>query len=197
MSVCFNQLIDSFVADKIGIAPQFLSNELCLHLKENLHALIAQNLLKQAGIGNELSITKDLLVRSDKIYWLDRTHNNIFENAFLDQIDLFVTHLNSTCYAGITGYEFHFALYEMGSFYLKHIDQFKNNNSRKYSMICYLNEAWQNGDGGELCIHHKNHLQIITPISGKAVFFQSNIIEHEVLLCNKPRMSVTGWLKVS
>lgn len=196
MYVRFNQLIDSFIADKIGIVAQFLTNELCLHLKENLHVLIAQNLLKQAGTGNELLITKDLLIRSDKIYWLDRTHNNIFENAFLDQIDLLVTHLNSTCYTGITGYEFHYALYEKGSFYLKHLDQFKNNNSRKYSMICYLNESWQIGDGGELCIHHENHLQNIMPTNGKAVFFQSNIIEHEVLLCHKPRMSITGWLKV-
>jgi Rps23 Pro-64 3,4-dihydroxylase Tpa1-like proline 4-hydroxylase len=51
--------------------------------------------------------------------------------------------LNATCYTGITDYEFHYTLYEKGSFYKKHFDQFRNNDSRQYSMIMYLNTNWQ------------------------------------------------------
>jgi SM-20-related protein len=186
----FDLIIDSFIENKIGIADQFMSNEMCANLKQNLQELLAQN-----GIGNDATIIKDKLFRSDKIYWLDRSHENRIENNFLDMIDAFVLHLNSTCYTGITGHEFHYAVYEKGSFYAKHLDQFANNNSRKYSMILYLNDGWQEGDGGELCVHHQDKLQHITPLNGKCVFFASNIIEHEVLLSNKQRMSITGWFK--
>jgi SM-20-related protein len=196
MNTNFDVLIDSFIENKIGIADHFMNNEMCRNLKINLLELIALQALKPAGIGNDSVVIKDKLFRTDKIYWLDRSHNNAIENNFLDMIDAFVLHLNTTCYTGITGYEFHYALYEPGSFYAKHVDQFANNNSRKYSMILYLNDAWQNGDGGELCVHHTNSLQHITPLNGKGVFFASNIIEHEVLLSNKQRMSITGWLKV-
>ena len=64
-------------------------------------------------------------------------------------------------------------------------------------MIMYLNKNWKQEDGGELCIHHNDHLQNISPISGKAVFFKSSEMEHEVLVANKARMSITGWLKVN
>jgi len=192
----FNALIDSFIDTKVGIAENFLSVPLALHLKDNLVALYAGKLLRAAGTGNDTLAVHNKQVRSDVIYWLDREHNNRYENDFFDLMDLFVSHLNSTCYTGITGYEFHYTLYEKGSFYTKHLDQFQNNGSRQYSMIMYLNEDWKNADGGELCIHHEADLQNISPVNGKSVFFKSSELVHEVLLSNKPRMSITGWLKV-
>jgi len=166
------------------------------HLKANLEALHAGKLLLSAGTGNKTLVTRDTLFRSDKIYWLDRIHQDPYENEFLDLIDQFILYLNSTCYTGITGYEFHYTLYETGSFYKKHTDQFKNDEGRKYSMIMYLNEGWIAADGGELCIHHSSgDQQNISPESGKTVFFKSNELEHEVLITSKPRMSITGWLK--
>lgn len=130
------------------------------------------------------------------IYWLDRSHNDQNENDFFDLMDEFVHHLNITCYTGITGYEFHYAMYEKGSFYKKHLDQFRNNESRQYSMIMYLNEDWTEGDGGELCIYPKDEAsQNISPVNGKSVFFKSSELEHEVLVTNKTRLSITGWLK--
>ena len=64
-------------------------------------------------------------------------------------------------------------------------------------MIMYLNEGWQKTDGGELCIHHAESMQQIAPENGTTVFFKSSELMHEVLLTNKPRMSITGWLKVN
>jgi len=192
----FNTLVNSFIDDEVGIAEHFLSVALAGHLRENLTSLYNDNKLKSAGIGNETIVEHDKLYRSDMIYWLDREHNDLHENHFFDLMDSFVSYLNRTCYTGITGYEFHYALYEEGSFYKKHLDQFKNNESRQYSMIMYLNEGWKEADGGQLCIHHIDNLQHITPVNGKSVFFKSSEIEHEVLLAHKPRMSITGWLKV-
>lgn len=166
-----------------------------MHLKENLTTLYADKMLLSGGTGVNTNVKYDNLFRSDVIYWLDREHNNIHENSFFDLMDTFVSFLNETCYTGITGYEFHYTMYEEGSFYKRHLDQFRNNDSRQYSMIMYLNSEWQKSDGGELCIYHKDRIENISPTNGKSVFFKSSELEHEVLLSNKPRMSITGWLK--
>jgi SM-20-related protein len=59
----------------------------------------------------------------------------------------------------------------------------------------YLNEGWVDGDGGELSIHHEDNVQDISPLNGRSIFFKSNELAHEVLMTNKTRMSITGWLK--
>jgi len=192
----FDELIDSYIDNQVGISDSFLSDALALSLTANLKNLYTGNQLSHAGTGNETLAVLNTLVRSDKIHWLDRKHNDATENTFFDLMDSFVLYLNSTCYTGITGYEFHYTLYETGSFYKKHLDQFKNNASRQYSMIMYLNVGWLAIDGGELCIYQNGSSELISPMNGKGVFFKSSDLEHEVLLCNKARMSITGWLKV-
>ena len=195
LQTTFDALIDSFVENKVGLAENFLSVALAAQLKGNLKNLYAGNQMLAAGIGNQTVTVRDKLIRSDKIYWLDPVHNDPHENSFFELMDSFVRYLNSTCYTGITGYEFHYALYETGSFYKKHLDQFQNNKSRAYSMIMYLNTDWVAADGGELCIYHADHTQTIAPINGQCVFFKSSELEHEVLLTHQPRLSITGWLK--
>lgn len=192
----FDCLIDSFVANRVGLAENFLSAPLAAQLKENLIALYSGKQLLPAGIGNDALTVHDHLIRSDKIYWLDRRHNDPHENAFFELMDRFIRYLNSTCYTGISGYEFHYALYEKGAFYKKHLDQFRNNQSRAYSMIMYLNAGWQEADGGELRIYHADQVQTIAPRNGKCVFFKSSELEHEVLCTHRPRLSITGWLKI-
>jgi SM-20-related protein len=196
LQIIFDSIIDSYLKNKVGIAENFLSPLLSEHLKQNLMALYQNEQLLHAGTGNEIAVNHNNKMRGDKIYWLDRIHNNSYENDFFDLMDGFILYLNSTCYTGITSYEFHYTLYEKGSFYKKHLDQFRNNKSRAFSMILYLNTDWQLEDGGELCIHHEQQLQNISPMQGKSVFFKSDELEHEVLLTHKPRMSITGWLKV-
>lgn len=195
MEDCFETLISSYLEAKIGVVEHFISEELAHHLVNRLVELKEQNLLKAAGIGNAAKFTQNSAIRSDAIYWLDRANNNVYENAFLDQVDAFVSYLNRSCYTGITGYEFHFALFKKGSFYRKHLDQFQDNSSRQFSMITYLNKNWHSEDGGELCIYNENEVTKIAPTNRKTVFFKSNELVHEVLEANSPRLSVTGWLR--
>ena len=195
MEDSFETLISSYLDSKVGIVEHFVSEELAQHLINRLFELKEQNLLKAAGIGNAAKLTQNSAIRSDTIYWLDRANNNEHENAFLDQVDAFVSYLNRSCYTGITGYEFHFALFDKGSFYRKHLDQFQDNSSRQFSMITYLNENWQPEDGGELCIYDDDMAQKIAPTNRKTVFFKSNELVHEVLESHKLRLSVTGWLR--
>lgn len=197
MQIIFDSLIDSFIADKVGLAENFLSVALAGQLKGNLIAFYADKQLVMAGIGNNPELVRDKLWRNDKIFWLDRAHHNPYEDNFFELMDSFVLYLNRTCYTGITGYEFHYTMYEKGSFYKRHLDQFQNNKSRAYSMIMYLNADWEAEDGGELCIYHSDHLQTISPMNGKCVFFKSSELEHEVLMTQEPRLSITGWLKTN
>lgn len=196
MQKVFDALIDGYLLDKVGISENFLSLALSKNLKENLVKLFDEKKLISAktGIGNETNL--NTAIRSDKIFWLDRIHENKHENAFFDIMDAFVVFLNQTCYTGITSYEFHYALYEKGSFYKKHFDQFKSNASRQYTMIFYLNTDWKQADGGELCVYLPDFSLNISPTNGKCVFFKSSELEHEVLLSQAQRMSITGWFRV-
>jgi SM-20-related protein len=193
----FDCLIDSFIDTKVGMADGFLTLPLAAGMKANLFALYAEKQFLSAGIGNDATQQHDKRIRSDKIYWLDRSHDNPFEIRFFALMDNFVSHLNRTCYTGITGYEFHYTMYEKGSFYKKHLDQFRNDKTRAFSMIMYLNIDWKPTDGGELCIYHTDSLQTIAPENGKCVFFRSSELPHEVLMTNVPRLSITGWLKTN
>ncbi|MBE0393808.1 SM-20-related protein [Flavobacterium sp. 7E] len=195
MENSFEALITTYIENKVGISENFLNTDLSNNLRQNLFNLQQKSLLTAAGIGNSNLISYDAEIRSDSIYWLDKKHNDPFENEFFAQMEAFILYLNESCYAGITGYEFHYALYEKGDFYLQHLDQFKSNPSRKYSIISYLNPDWQESDGGELLIHQLDKNQKIAPTAGKTVFFKSDELLHEVLLTNATRMSITGWLK--
>lgn len=195
METDFETLIASFIKDNIGISDHFVNARLAQHLRENLLEVLGKHLLQAAGVGNDSKFIQKSAIRGDSIYWLDRKHDNVHENSFLDLIDGFVAYLNLHCYTGITGYEFHYSLYETGSFYRKHLDQFQNNSTRQYSMISYLNEDWVEADGGQLSIQTQGNDRKIDPVQGKTVFFKSNELEHEVLITHKRRMSVTGWLK--
>ena len=195
MEASFETLIASYIENKVGISEDFLGDELCEHLKNNLLSLNKDHQMLTAGLGNDAKKIHNKLIRNDKIYWLDKSNNNPHENAFFTKMDAFVEYLNETCYANIKSYEFHYSLYESGSFYRMHRDQFEDDSKRQFSMISYLNANWQNSDGGELLIYQKNNNQTISPTQGKTVFFKSDELEHEVLVTNQRRMSVCGWLK--
>jgi SM-20-related protein len=192
----FEELIQSYLDNNLGLVNNFLSEELAHALKENILLLYKEKRLKEAGIGNNAKLVGNKEIRSDMIFWLDRNQGNPIVNSFFDVIDAYVKYMNETCYAGITGYEFHYAFYEEGSFYKRHVDQFQNNQGREFSMITYLNDNWQEGDGGELCLYLENEERKINPIFGRSVLFKSREIEHEVLLSHKNRLSLTGWFKV-
>lgn len=196
MNEQFDLLIDSYLSDQVGIAPAFLTQELSAGLQQNILQLQKDELMNAAGIGNQEIKDASQQMRSDKIYWMDKKHNNLFENEFLKQAEDFIERLNSTCYAGINAYEFHYAVYEAGSFYRRHKDQFKNNDNRRFSLITYLNEDWQDADGGQLQVYRDDVMQQIQPHAKTTVLFKSDETEHEVIKANRSRMSITGWLKV-
>jgi len=191
----FDLLIDSYLDTKVGIDPGFLTEALSTGLQQNILELQQEELMTAAGVGNEVIKDLNQKMRGDKIYWMDKNSANLYEQQFLGLVEDFIAHLNKTCYTGINAYEFHYAVYEEGSFYKRHKDQFKSDSNRKYSLINYLNENWLEEDGGQLLVYQNEETQSILPESQTAVFFKSDEMEHEVAKARRSRMSISGWLK--
>ena len=150
---------------------------------------------KRANIGNKVNVVEALKIRSDKILWIDNPSENKFEHAFNLLIEHFFTYLNHTCYTGIRGSEFHYAFFEKGAFYKRHLDRFSNDQNRKFSMVTYLNQDRKADDGGALLLYTDHGVITILPEWGRMVIFKSDVLEHEVLVSKKDRLSLTGWLK--
>lgn len=195
MNPNFDLLIDSYLENNVGITANFLTPALSAGLRKNILQLQHDDMMSAAGIGNDEMKDPNQKMRSDQIYWMDREHENSFENEFLSLAEDFIGRLNETCYTGINSYEFHYAVYEEGSFYKRHKDRFANDSNRKYSLISYLNDDWMEEDGGQLLLYQNGETQKIQPHAQTAVFFKSDETEHEVVRANRSRMSVSGWLK--
>lgn len=192
----FEELIEGFVYNRAGVSNSFISKELSRSLQENLRVLHSEGELVSAGIGDAQNKVLDKSIRRDKIYWIDNASTNVAEQEFLALVQEFISYLNRTCFTAINDFEFHYAIYEAGSFYKRHIDQFKNNNYRKFSLITYLNDDWKNDDGGSLLLYHEDgRIESILPEDQRTVFFKSDELEHEVAVASRARMSITGWLK--
>lgn len=191
----FELLIGGFLDTRVGVVDDFLSDKLSLDLISNLRSHYSAEELRLAGIGNKDNSIIDQSIRRDKIFWLDKNKLKASEKLFFELIDAFVIYLNRTCFTSIKSYEFHYALYDKGAFYKKHLNQFKIDSGRAFSMILYLNSGWIKEDGGQLKIYKETEVQLVSPENRKCVFFKSDELPHEVLVSNKSRMSIVGWLK--
>lgn len=196
----YEKVIKDIVAHKYAIVEDFFNSDEIDQLRQSLIDKHQEDIFKKAAIGNRVNETIVDSVRGDVILWMDETEMNAAESLFFDKINHLVSYLNQTCFLGILRKEFHYALYPKDTFYKRHIDTFQNDDRRKLSMVCYLNEAgWLPENGGELILYLDDQgnktEKIIYPFPGRVVIFESQIIEHEVKPVNTERLSITGWLK--
>jgi SM-20-related protein len=191
----YEELIQGLLDKGFGSVDNWLEKEELDCLRKSVLDRYQGGLFHQAGIGAKENFQKAEEIRKDQVFWLDKPEMGSCEHDFFLKMDDFIQYLNRTCYAGIKNYEFHYAVYEEGSFYKKHIDQFVNDPGRKFSFVTYLSESWEPGDGGELMLYTEKEILTIAPTPGKILFFKSDL-PHEVLRTNKTRLSLTGWLKV-
>ena len=191
----YEHIIDELASKDYVVVDGLIEAEILSELKAELLKKHTEEELKRAEIGNGANSSVNDLIRSDKISWIDTNSKIPCEQAYYQAVNAFYTYLNRACFTGISDFEFHYACYEKGTFYQKHIDRFKNDSNRKFSFITYLNDSWQQGDGGELKLHLDDEVIKVEPIFGKTVIFKSHLIEHEVVENNRQRYSVTGWLK--
>jgi SM-20-related protein len=193
----FESLIEGLLNNQYGFCEQFLSPEVISGLRNNLFHYLEAGEMHPAGVGKRFDFQKNALVRGDLIKWIDEQTTNEFERLFLAKIQRFINYLNQTCYTAINAFEFHYANYEVNSFYKRHLDQFKSEKGRKFSFIIYLNKDWEVADGGKLSLYINQHkIDDVYPLENRGVFFKSDELEHEVHPSfTRNRISIAGWLK--
>ncbi len=193
----FEGLIQGLIDDEYGCCNDFIRPSTVVGLRANIQSLSESGEMRSSGVGNKINPQQDKRIRGDKIKWIGEQSTNQFELIYLKKIEKFIFHLNKTCFTSIKGFESHYSTYEKRSFYKRHIDQFKNEKGRKYSIILYLNEEWKEEDGGILSLYPKDGEQInISPLGGRMVLFRSDEMEHEVHASfTRDRRSIAGWLK--
>ena len=196
----YERIIDDILAKKYSIVEGFFTEEEVQLLRQSLIEKHAEDAFKKAAIGNRFEETIVKAIRGDVILWMDEAKADASEQLFFNKINSLVNYLNRTCFLGIAQKEFHYAVYPKGTFYKRHIDTFQNDDRRKLSIVCYLNEdGWLPENGGELVLYLNENGQetenVIYPFPGRVVIFESQIIEHEVKPVNTQRLSITGWLK--
>lgn len=196
----YERIIEDLLAQQYSVVEDFFTAEDVSILRQSLIEKHEEDAFKKAAIGNRVNEIIVKSIRGDVILWIDELQANEAEMLFFNKINDLVNYLNKTCFLGILHKEFHYALYPKGTYYKRHIDTFQNDDRRKLSFVCYLNEeGWLPENGGELVLYidenGKETEKVIYPFPGRVVIFESQIIEHEVKPVNKERMSITGWLK--
>ncbi len=196
----FETIISDLLEHRYCIVDNFFSVEEISLLRKGLLTKFEDDKFKKAAIGNHFNEVISKSVRGDYILWMDEKVEDTATQLFFGKINALADYLNKTCFLGILHKEFHFALYPEGAFYKRHLDTFLNDDRRKLSIVCYLNEPdWKEDDEGELVIYLNGNgnerTNVICPIPGRMVIFESQELEHEVMPARRNRMSITGWLK--
>ena len=177
-----------------SVQDHFLAPKLIQQLARECQQQHALGLLREAGTGKAEQFTVKKTVRGDQIRWLE-TGISVPTDRYLAEMDKLRLLLNQQLFLGLKSSENHFAVYASGAFYQKHLDRFRNDDSRTISSVLYLNSNWEPEHGGELRLHLDGQHHDIAPIANRLVLFISADILHEVLPAKAERLSLTGWFK--
>jgi len=192
MNHIFESVADGLADQGYAIVDQFLiQSEVEAIIKDEKIKLDIESFQK-AGIGKHGKQINE--VRGDYIKWIESDEASPSLQLYIQRIRDLIQYLNHSLFLSLKDFEVHRTVYPVGTFYKRHLDQFKQNDHRKLSLICYLNENWDETHGGQLRMHLPSGTLDVFPNGGKLVCFRSDMIEHEVLPATRERYSLTGWI---
>lgn len=176
----------------------FLAADIVRDIREYAQHAWRTGAFRQAGIGQgKLEVQPD--IRSDQVLWLEPAQCDGAVAAYFAALECLRQTINRELYLGLFDYEAHLAIYAPGSFYKKHLDQFRGSNLRTVTTTFYLNADWQPQHGGQLRLYTHSEdparqLDVL-PAAGTLVTFLSGEYYHEVLPATRERLSLTGWFR--
>ena len=192
-----DRLVDGLADQGYAIIDNFLSPEevdAILQLDEFNGELLQ---FQKAGIGKKADKQINESIRGDYIQWINPATAVPAIQAYLIKLNDLIKHVNQTLFLSLKDCEVHMTVYPVGSYYHRHLDQFRGNGNRKFTFILYLNFDWQPSHGGCLRMYlPQGDTEIamdIAPQAGRLVCFKSDAIPHEVLPTHALRYSITGW----
>jgi SM-20-related protein len=194
MITLFDSIVDNLAEHGYAIANQFLSQKEITEINAIPAFQTSDQNFKKAGIGKNADLQINEAIRGDYIQWIDKKSAPAPVVTYLDRMDALIQFLNQSLFLSLKDFEVHMTVYPIGSYYKRHLDQFKKDDHRKLSVLCYLNEHWSEEHGGQLRMFLPDTNLDILPTAGKLVCFRSDKIEHEVLPATRERRSLTGWI---
>lgn len=186
-------IIDDLSARKYSVQTDFFPPDLIAELLRDLVAQRERGALTRAEIGR--AGQDHLGVRTDMTLWLDGESGA--QNEYLRLMDALRMDINRDLMLGLFEFEAHYAQYEAGGFYKKHLDALQGARGRIVSTVTYLTPGWGANDGGHLVLYDDMDAEMlrILPQSGTVALFMSEDIPHEVLPPARPRCSIAGWFR--
>lgn len=181
--------IETFYASGLVVLPTTLDTALC----QQLLAEAQQASLQPAGVGRGQALQLNPEIRRDHTLWLDGS--TAAQQQYLALMAQIQQAANRRCFLGLTHHEAHFARYQQGDFYQKHLDAFVGRSSRILTTVCYLNDV---DSGGELQIYSEDDQPLlqVKPQADTMVLFESARFPHEVLAARSTRYSIAGWFRI-
>lgn len=184
-----------------SVTPDALPQAMAVALSRQIRE--GESAFAPAGIGRNTDLTLNAFVRRDHIHWIEGS--TPAEREWLGWSNRLRLFLNSRLFLGLFSFESHFAHYQPGAFYRKHVDAFrdrpfKDGSNRVLSIVVYFNSGWQPDDGGELLMYEPRGVApflSVTPAFGTLVAFLSEDIPHEVRPARRDRFSIAGWYRVN
>lgn len=151
--------------------------------------------LKATAVGRGADRLERPQVRGDRTRWLEKSDASAVQRVYFDAMEALRFGLKRELMLGLDELEAHFATYAPGTFYAKHRDRFRGDDARVLSSVLYLNDGWQESDGGALRLYLPHRHLDIYPSADKLVVFLSADFEHEVLAATRDRLSIAGWFR--
>lgn len=189
----FEKVTDGIAEHAFAVLDNFLSIQEVNQILEVNEFRSGFAEMKKAGVGKSSERQINESIRGDYIRWIDPASAPNALSIYLTRMRELMTYLNRSLFLSLRDLEAHMTVYPEGSFYKRHLDQFRTDDHRKLSAICYLNKDWKESEGGQLRMYLPDRSLDIFPVAGRLVCFRSDMIEHEVLPASRPRLSLTGW----
>lgn len=195
----FDQLAEGLSEKGYGVINHFLSQEEFRQIWEVADMHKEEGNFKKAGIGTNQDFQVNRQIRGDYIRWIDPAKAAAATRVYVQRMQELMQYINRTCFLSLKDVEMHYTVYPTGTVYKRHLDQFRHDDHRRLSVICYLNEDWLPEHGGQLRLYlpradKTEEIVDILPTGGKLACFRSDLIEHEVLPATRERYSLTGWM---
>lgn len=190
-----SKIIDEISEKGWSITPDFFPEDYTRALFLESKSLWDEGEFRKAGVGVGKNLQVRPEIRTDNVLWLESGDLSANQQVYWNTIDTLRTSINESFYLNLSTFEAHFAVYQPGSYYKKHLDQFREVKYRLISCIFYLNFDWDAGYGGQLRIYHDDTFTDVTPFAGTFACFRSDSVYHEVRPCTQTRYSLTGWLR--
>ena len=188
--------IDAIAARGYVVVPRFVDARTVTGLRSGALRADAAGHFSAAAIGHGSRRLQRADIRGDRIRWLDSDSRDEVEQSLHVTLEALRLAANRALQLGLFEFEGHYAIYPAGRGYARHLDRFRDDDTRVLSIILYLNEGWRPEDKGALRLHLPSEETVdVMPEGGTLAAFLADRFSHEVLPATRDRLSIAGWFR--